>query len=84
MNMPPTVILPLGVTQINCTATIGTDIYYEFAIPTSLTPLKFLLKNLFALKAYTNVGNPFTLKCDGIWNPRTLEPTASFIIQTAD
>ena len=84
IKMPPTIILPLGVTQIFCTCTLGTDIYYEYLTPYSQTPLNFKLANLFKTKPYNSVGTPFKIKCDGIWNPRTLEPSASLVIQTAD
>lgn len=84
VKMPPSVLLPFGVNQVFCTATLGVDIYYEYATPYSLNPLQFRLANLFSIKDYSQTGTPFTLTCDGLWNPRTLQPTASITIQTGD
>ena len=43
--MPFTIRLPLGVNHINCTLTRGSEIFVEFAVPYSLSPLRFDLRD---------------------------------------
>ena len=81
--MPYSVRLPLGVNQINCTLIRGSEKFYEFATPYSLNPLRFDLKE-FLKNEPSPAGATFSVQCDGIWNPRTLEYTESIVLYTRD
>jgi hypothetical protein len=49
-----------------------------------LNPLTFTLNILFNAAPYTALGEAFNLQCEGLQNPKTLEPTSSWSIMTFD
>lgn len=85
--MPRTIRLPFDVNQINCTSFKDSTIVYEYSTPVSSDPLRFRLREFInQLGGYGSalVGVPVLIQCDGLWNPRTIDNTASITISVND
>jgi hypothetical protein len=84
LTFPPAVQLMTGLTSIRCKAYLSTGLVLTDTVPISLTPLTFTLTTVFNYRPYIDVGTPFNLVCEGLQNPKTLNPTSSWTISVFD
>lgn len=81
---PPTVALMQGLSSISCTAYLPSATVITSSPITSYNPVTFTITSLFTYQGYTQTGTSFNLACEGLQNPKTLEPTSSFSISVFD
>ncbi len=81
---PPQLHLQPGLTQIICRTTLPSGPVISYTTPDIYEPVTFTIQNLFSAGPYTQTNEAFNLQCEGIQNPKTLDPTDSFTIATFD
>ena len=73
-----------GLTVINCKAYLASGMVIASSVPEAMSPLTFTMTTIFTAGPYSTLGTPFNLECDGLQNPKSLNPTSSFALATYD
>ena len=64
--------------RITCRTVLPSGPVVAITTPESLSPLTFTIIVLFDAAPYTAIGESFNLECEGLQNPKTLDPTSTW------
>jgi hypothetical protein len=73
-----------GFTTVTCRTELPSGNIIATSTADILNPLTFTLHILFRSAPYTQIGDSFNLRCDGVQNPKNLLPTSSWSLMTFD